>query len=80
MRRTSRSPTTSRSDTNFYHWGPWLKKSDNSWPHGYITGSGQPMKFVRADGTVLPLYQQLTELVDEQLTCWHRFRMRATKI
>jgi hypothetical protein len=54
-------------DTNFYHWGPWLKKSDNSWPHGYITGSGQPMKFVRADGTVLPIYQQLTELVDEQL-------------
>ncbi|HEX9440741.1 MAG TPA: hypothetical protein VF909_13725 [Roseiflexaceae bacterium] len=54
-------------DTDFYHWGPWLKQSDNSWPHGYITGSGQPMKFVRADGTVLPLYQQLTELVDEQL-------------
>jgi cell division septation protein DedD len=56
-----------RLDTNFYHWGTWLKKADNTWPHGYLTGSGQPMKFVKADGTVLPLYQQLTQLVDEQL-------------
>jgi hypothetical protein len=54
-------------DTDFYHWGPWLKNTDNTWPHGYITGSGQPMKFVRSDGTILPDYQQLTELVDEQL-------------
>ncbi|HXV97743.1 MAG TPA: hypothetical protein VEC93_04905, partial [Anaerolineae bacterium] len=54
-------------DTNFYHWGTWLQKGDGSWPHGYITGSGQPMKFIRADGTVLPLYQQLTQLVDEHL-------------
>jgi hypothetical protein len=54
-------------DANFYHWGLWLKKSDGTWPHGYITGSGQPMKFIRADGTVLPLYQQLTQLSDEQL-------------
>jgi hypothetical protein len=54
-------------DTSFYHWGPWLQNTDTTWPHGYITGSGQPMKFVRADGTILPVYQQLTELVDEQL-------------
>ncbi len=54
-------------DANFYHWGPWLKKPNGSWPHGYITGSGQPMRFVRADGTILPLYQQLTQLSDEQL-------------
>jgi uncharacterized repeat protein (TIGR01451 family) len=54
-------------DTNFYHWGEWLQKPDTSWPHGYITGSGRPMKFVRADGTLVPLYQQLTQLVDEQL-------------
>ncbi len=53
-------------DTNFYHWGRWLQKADGTWPHGYITGSGQPMRFVRADGTVLPIYQQLTQLVDEQ--------------
>jgi hypothetical protein len=54
-------------DANFYHWGAWLKKPDNSWPHGYITGSGQPMKFVRSNGAILPYYQQLTQLVDEQL-------------
>ncbi len=54
-------------DTNFYHWGQWLKKPDNTWPHGYITGSGQPMKFIKADGTILNYYQQLTQLVDEQL-------------
>ncbi|HWQ11514.1 MAG TPA: hypothetical protein VNL77_01870, partial [Roseiflexaceae bacterium] len=54
-------------DTNFYHWGPWLQRPDGSWPHGYLTGSGQPMKFVKADGTILPYYQQLTQLVDEQL-------------
>jgi len=54
-------------DTNFYHWGPWLQKPDLSWPHGYLTGSGQAMKFVKSDGTVLPVYQQLTQLVDEQL-------------
>lgn len=54
-------------DTNFYHWGPWLQKTDDTWPHGYITGSGQPMKFVTSDGEILPLYQQLTQLVDEQL-------------
>ncbi len=54
-------------DTNFYNWGPWLKKPDGTWPHGYITGSGQAMKFIRADGTLLPIYQQLTQLVDEHL-------------
>lgn len=54
-------------DTNFYHWGPWLKKPDNTWPHGYLTGSGQPMRFIKADGTILNYYQQLTQLVDEQL-------------
>jgi hypothetical protein len=54
-------------DTSFYHWGAWLQKADGSWPHGYLTGSGQPMKFIKVDGTILPEYQQLTELVDEQL-------------
>jgi hypothetical protein len=54
-------------DTNFYHWGTWLQKSDGTWPHGYITGSGQPMKFIRQDGTLINDYQLLTELVDEQL-------------
>jgi hypothetical protein len=54
-------------DTNFYHYGAWLQKPDTTWPHGYLTGSGQPMKFIRADGNIVQLYQQLTELADEQL-------------
>jgi hypothetical protein len=54
-------------DTSFYVWGRWLLKPDGSWPHGYSTGSGLPMKFARSDGTILPVFQQLTELVDEQL-------------
>ncbi len=54
-------------DTSFYDWGGWLQKTDGTWAHGYITGSGQPMKFARADGTLVPVYQQLTELVDEQM-------------
>ena len=52
-------------DTNFYHYGDWLQKADGTWPHGYITGSGQAMKFITADGTILPYYQLLTQLVDE---------------
>ncbi len=56
-----------RLDTNFYHWGAWLQKPDGSWPHGYVTGSGQPMKFMRADGRLINVYQQLTQLVDEQM-------------
>ncbi len=54
-------------DTDFYSWGPWLQKADGSWAHGYITGSGLPMKFVKLDGTILNTYQQLTTLIDEQL-------------
>jgi hypothetical protein len=54
-------------DTSFYDWGTWLKKADGSWANGYITGSGLPMKFARSDGTLTTVYQQLTELVDEQL-------------
>ena len=54
-------------DFSFYHWGPWLQKPDKTWPHGYITGSGLPMKFVRTDGTLTSVYQQLTEMADDQL-------------
>lgn len=54
-------------DTNYYHSGMWLKKADNSWAHGYITGSGLPMKFGKTDGTILPVYNLETHLVDEQM-------------
>jgi uncharacterized repeat protein (TIGR01451 family) len=54
-------------DTDFYVWGAWLQKPDNSWAHGYTTGSGQSLKFIDSSGTVLNNFQQLTQLVDEQL-------------
>ena len=54
-------------DFSYYHWGPWLQKPDGNWPHGYITGSGLPMKFVRTDGTLTSVYQQLTETPNGQL-------------
>ena len=66
-RPMSKRRTTSRWTFSFYHWGPWLQKPDGTWPHGYITGSGLPMKFVRTDGTLTSVYQQLTEMADDQL-------------
>lgn len=53
-------------DFNFYQWGPWLTNSSGP-ALGYMTGSGQPMRFVDASGTILPIYQQHTSLVDEEL-------------
>ena len=58
-------------DTSFYHWGPWLQMPNGSYPHGYITGSGLPMKFVREDGTLTSVYQQLTEMADDHLFAEH---------
>ena len=54
-------------DTSFYHCCEWLQKPDGTWPHGYLTGSGLPMKFVREDGTLTSVYQQLTEMADDQM-------------
>ena len=45
----------------------WLRRPDGTWPHGYMTGSGQPMKFVKTDGTIVPVYQQLNRLIDYQM-------------
>jgi hypothetical protein len=55
-------------DTNFYLWGPWLQRSNGQWVcAGYPNGSGLPLPFVDQTGTIIPLYQQATELVDEQM-------------
>ncbi len=56
-----------RMDFSYAHLGAWVRWPDGTWPRGYITGSGLPMRFVRADGTVLPVYQQPTQLSDVQL-------------
>lgn len=51
-------------DFNFYQFAPWLTPASYA---GYLTGSGQPMRFVDASGAILPIYQQHTTLVDEQI-------------
>ncbi|RIK37112.1 MAG: hypothetical protein DCC58_18450, partial [Chloroflexi bacterium] len=53
-------------DFNMYQWGTWLNKPGGYY-HGYITGSGLPMRFVDASGNVLPIYLQHTTLVDEAI-------------
>src|SRR5262249_1421191 len=54
-------------DTDVYAWGSWLKKADGSWAHGFVNGSGLPMKMMDAQGNLIPVYQQATSLIDEQL-------------
>ncbi len=56
-----------RMFTDVYHYGTWLQNPDLTWPMGYITGSGLPMKYVKEDGTILDTYQQATQLVDEHI-------------
>jgi hypothetical protein len=57
-----------RMDLSYYPWGPALNNPTlASQAHGYITGSALPMRFVTAAGQVLPVYQQVTALADEQM-------------
>ncbi len=52
---------------DFYQMGPLLRAADGRWVHGYLTGSGRPMKMVDETGQIIDNYQLLTELIDEQL-------------
>ncbi len=60
-------------ETSFYTWGPsvsFTATHPNGRPiqaHGFINGSGLPMRFVDSVGAILPTYQQTTSLIDEQL-------------
>jgi len=50
-----------RLDTNYYYWpGSWLAQTP-----GYFTGSAIPMKFTKADGTTINVYQATTQMTDE---------------
>jgi hypothetical protein len=50
-----------RLDTNYYYWpGTWV----NDRP-GVFTGSGMPMRFATADGSMIDVYQAATQLTDE---------------
>ena len=54
-------------DTSYYTWGPAITYADGHQAHGYINGSGQPMRFVDQTGAIVPVYQQVTSLIDEAL-------------
>jgi hypothetical protein len=56
-----------RMNLDYYHYGPFLRKSDGVWAFGHLTGSGLAMRFVDEQGRVLDVFQQLTQLVDEQM-------------
>jgi hypothetical protein len=50
-----------RLDTNYYYWPPvWAADRP-----GFFTGSGMPMRFAKADGTLIDVYQAATQLTDE---------------
>jgi hypothetical protein len=50
-----------RLDTTYYYWpGSWVQNHP-----GMFTGSGMPMRFADADGTMLDVYQAPTQLNDE---------------
>ncbi len=56
-----------KMELSAYSWGPALGDDVGPQAKGYITGSGLPMRFVNQAGTVLPVHQQLTSLIDHQL-------------
>ena len=50
-----------RLDTNYYYWpGAWVRNRP-----GMFTGSGFPMRFADADGSLIDVYQAATQLTDE---------------
>lgn len=56
-----------RMNMDFYHYGTAFQKESGEWVYGLFNGSGLPMKFVDAQGRILNIYQQVTQLVDEHL-------------
>jgi hypothetical protein len=50
-----------RLDTNYYYWpDTWVKDRP-----GFFTGSGFPMRFAAANGSLIDIYQAATQLTDE---------------
>lgn len=56
-----------RMNLDHYHAGGAVRKADGTWTAGYLSGTGLPMRFVSAQGQLLSVYQQPTQLVDEHL-------------
>jgi len=50
-----------RLDTNYYYWPQsWIQDRP-----GFFTGSGIPMRFTNASGTIMDIYQATTQMTDE---------------
>ena len=50
-----------RLDTNYYYYPPaWIQNRP-----GMFTGSGMPMRFADTDGTMIDIYQAVTQMTDE---------------
>jgi hypothetical protein len=50
-----------RLDTNYYYWpSEWIQNRP-----GFMTGSGMPMRFTDTDGSMLNIYQAVTQMTDE---------------
>ena len=50
-----------RLDTNYYYWPPsWVQDRP-----GMFTGSGMPMRFADLDGSMIDVYQAVTQMTDE---------------
>jgi len=50
-----------RLETSYYHWPEtWVKDRP-----GFMTGSGMPMRFAAANGSVIDVYQATTQMTDE---------------
>jgi len=60
-----------RMNYDFYHWGSIFQKENGDWKFGHFTGSGRPMKFIDAEGRILEIYQQLTQLADDHILNLH---------
>ena len=50
-----------RLDTTYYYWPPeWIQNRP-----GLFTGSGMPMRFADTDGSMIDVYQAVTQMTDE---------------
>ncbi len=50
-----------RLDTSYYYWpAPWVQNTP-----GHFTGSAMPMRFADLDGTLIDVYQTVTQMTDE---------------
>ncbi len=50
-----------RLDTNYYYWpASWIQDRP-----GFFTGSGMPMRFANLDGSMIDVYQAVSQMTDE---------------